>query len=88
MTTHIVEELTPYPIDNKRLRLPFVINHTCPKCKGPIDADFDMQPLMYPTVNEPYTVGLYCNECHSEYQIDVTLKIQLEVKDNLKEIKR
>jgi len=66
-------------IDCKRLRIPFILTETCPKCEAEIEQDFsDDHYLSNPVPNEVFKHGLWCPECDHEWEVALVLNISLE----------
>ena len=59
----------------------------CPHCQMEIKRDFGNEYLFYPTVNKKETEGLYCTSCEKESQVDIVLRLTIEVDmDNIRKI--
>ncbi len=69
----------PFHVDVKRLYVPAVLEGKCPKCDADYTSDFMDHYLSYPTANEPFERGCYCQECMHEWKVTLKLNLTLEV---------
>ena len=59
-------------IEVKRLHLPFTYTKRC-QCENMLTLDLEQDYLSYPNINTPKQIIMYCQECDSEYEIDLQL---------------
>lgn len=82
-----VLKLKKYPVESdetievKRFHFPLVIQVKCPTCGILCKHDFSQEYLSYPKLNTPESISVFCkNEtCQAYFDVDVTLRINLEV---------
>jgi hypothetical protein len=66
-------------IDCKRFHLPgIVIRDDCPKCKRPIERDYESHYFSYPKVGERLQVYFWCEDCDAEWWRPAQLQVSLE----------
>ena len=71
---------TTADIDVKRFYLPgTTVSATCWQCGKQVVHDFSNDYLSYPTANAPQTLGLYCRACEAEMEVQIVLKVSIEV---------
>ena len=71
---------TTADLDVKRFYLPgTVVSATCWQCGKQVTHDLGRDYLGYPTVNAPQKLGLYCRACDSEMEVEIILKVSIEV---------
>jgi hypothetical protein len=68
----------------KRLTLPVRLDVLCPDCNQIGIHDFEDNYLSYPILNEAECTGYYCEHCDEEFEFDVTLRVSLEVSEELR----
>jgi hypothetical protein len=71
-------------IEVKRFHFPLIIELKCPTCGTLCKHDFIHDYLSYPALNVPETIGVFCyNEsCNKYFDVDITLRISLEVDES------
>lgn len=80
-----VLKLKTYPVESdetievKRFHFPLVIEVKCPTCGTLCNHDFSQEYLSYPKLNTPESIGVFCKTCQVCFDVDVTLRISLEV---------
>ena len=63
----------------KRFYLPIDLKVNCPHCGVDMVIELDSADyLSYPIVNGKEEIAGCCDHCDNEYEIDVTLKIEVE----------
>jgi len=84
----IKKEITEeYEIDVKRFYIPIEHETNCPNCNTKNKANLNAGGyLSYPTLNKKEGVYMCCNECGQEYEFDLTLKMSVEINENLREL--
>jgi len=71
---------TTADIDVKRFYLPgTTVSAICWQCFQQVTHDFSRDYLSYPTVNTPQKLGLYCRACEAEMEVEIVLKVSIEV---------
>ena len=73
---HIDKE---FELDVKRFHLPIKIYVECPNCFITHAVDLEDSYLSYPTLNKKIEQYCNCNECDTEFEFDITLKVSEEV---------
>lgn len=78
-------------IDVKRFYLPgIIVESKCPKCEHLHEVNMSTQYLSHPVINEPETIGFYCEEdtitentyCDTDWEVKIKLSMEVElVKD-------
>lgn len=68
-------------VDIKRLRVPLVIEETCPDCGKVLARDFNQFPMYYPYVGDDQTPELWCEECRIYIYVPVIVKAILMTVD-------
>lgn len=66
----------------KRFSLPIVFNTKCPKCNTVNEYDLQDSYLSYPKVNEQEKIQVYCHNCDDYYDVNIRLKIAIEVESD------
>jgi len=67
-------------IDVKRFYMEGVeIHDECPECKTVAIRDLGQQYLSFPSTNSTMSEGMYCEPCGHEWDVDVVLKMSLEI---------
>lgn len=66
-------------VEVKRFYIPLIINVTCPKCKRINEHDFGDNYLSYPILNKPETISVHCDDCDDYFNVDIKLRIAIEV---------
>jgi len=75
-----------FDLNIKRFYLPFKIEKECPNCKTKCIVDLNMNYLSYPTVNVKKQQYFYCENCEQEFEVDIILKISLDIGDDIRKI--
>jgi len=75
--TYDIEE--EYPIEVKRLYLPFKTEVVCPSCKNKKEIDLNFDYLSYPILNKKESFYIYCNKCDIEFETLITLKLNITI---------
>jgi len=75
-----------FEISDKRFYLPIKIEKECPNCKNKCVADLNSNYLSYPNVNEKEQQYFYCDKCEQEFEIDIILRIGLDIGDDIRKI--
>ena len=66
-----------FKLDIKRFYLPNKIEEKCPICDNPCISD-ETDYLMYPEVNKPIEVYIYCRECDESYPFNYQINLNIE----------
>jgi hypothetical protein len=66
-------------VEVKRFYIPIVIDALCTKCGEICKHDFGNDYLSYPIINKPESVGVYCEKCDEHFEVNVTLRLSLDV---------
>lgn len=73
-------------VEVKRFYIPIIIDVPCTKCGEVCKHDFSDKYLMYPTINKPESVGVFCEKCDDHFNVNVTLRMSLDVSVQVDEI--
>jgi len=61
------------PLDDKKFRFDAKVTEPCPSCKQEITRDFEDNYLSYPDKNTPINIGLWCQECDKEFELEIKI---------------
>lgn len=69
----------PFSTDEKRFYTPHVVKTKCPACGVDHEHDCSSWYFSYPTLNEPFDMGMACGECDHNWSVRVRLDLTLTV---------
>lgn len=64
--------------NEKRFRLPCIVESECPHCKEVNRKDMTDHYLSYPTINQYDKIHFCCKECDEEFSVELILRVRLE----------
>lgn len=72
-------------IATKRLYLPINFNKRCTRCGALCKANMSNQYLSDPIINRPEEYSIFCEYCDDWFEVDIVVRMQIEVLPNAKE---
>lgn len=69
-------------IEVKRFYAPFTLEWKCPGCNSDNTRDFRRDYLMYPMLDAPIEIDMYCPECELEGSTTVQLELNMKLVSN------
>lgn len=71
--------LQAFKIDEKRIRLPLVVNVVCPNCRREVPLDLTANGLDYPDIGKATRVYGECDDCDHELDASIVIEVQVEL---------
>ena len=74
-----------FEIETKRFYLPVIIPVKCAHCGTKHEFNLSDRYLSYPVINKKSVEGFWCDKCDEESEIDLTLRVRIDVSETRKQ---